>query len=330
MTSKREQRRREKEAADWFARLSNRTISLADVERFQAWRGDPACRQAYEELEGVWRRSAVLSDDPDIRADLAKVPDRRRPHRRAAAWRPQWILGGMVAAAAAIGLIGYQVTMPARYVTGVGEIRTVRLGDGSRLHLDTDSRVDVRLRGGSRDLVLHKGQALFDVAPDADRPFVVVAGSTAVQALGTRFDVRRDAQGTRVTLIEGRVEVRESSAEDRRWTLWPGEQLRVPTSRQTVGDRSAAIRQVDVVAVAGWTTGRLLFQDTPLTEAIAEVNRYNDAPIVLKAPEVASEPLSGAFDVGDHAAFAEAVARIHGLQATALNDGSIVLSAQPN
>lgn len=319
MTNTFERTRRETEAAQWFARLNTRTISLTDIESFKTWRADPDCRKAYEAVEAVWRKSERLAQDPDILAALARTPDRRRTTRR-------WLspAGAAVAAAVACSVVafgGYVLTRGSTYETGIGESRTVRLADGSRVQLDTDSRVDVRLSGSRRDLVLKRGQAMFDVAHDAARPFVVDAGTTQVTALGTRFDVRRLSEGARVTLLQGRVEVVANAAANRSWRMDAGQQIQISARAPT-----AKPQVVDVAAATSWTSGRLLFQETPLVDAVAEVNRYADHPIVLAAPSVATKPLSGAFDTGDPLAFAEAVSEIYGLTKSVRADGATVLT----
>ena len=300
--------RREREAADWFARLNRRTLSMQDLERFKAWRADPDCRAAYGRIEGLWRDSQALAGDPDIAALRETVPDRRRlsPGRRQVLWTGAALAS--VAAACGLGLV--LLDRPTVFVTGVGETRTLRLAAGSRLSLDTDSRVEVLLEDDRRRLVLSRGQALFDVAPDPARPFIVRAGDLSVRALGTRFDVRVLESGARVTLVEGWVRIDDAAA--RRWTLAPGERLEAAgSSAAPVVER---LEPEAMLAATSWTTGRLLFEATPLSEAVAEINRYARDPIRLAAPGFETRPLSGSFDTGDPAAFAEAVAAIYGLR----------------
>jgi transmembrane sensor len=313
-----EDARREREAADWFARLNRRTLSMEDLERFKAWRADPDCRAAYGRIEGLWRDSQALAHDPDIVALRETVPDRRRAPsgRRRILWA-----GAAVAAVAAAGVLGLTLLdRPTVFVTGVGETRTLRLADGSRLSLDTDSRVEVLLEADRRRLVLRHGQALFDVASDPARPFVVRAGDLSVRAIGTQFDVRVLEGGARVTLVEGRVVV--DDAAERRWTLAAGERLEAAGAG--AAPVVARLAPDAMAAATSWTTGRLLFEATPLSEAVAEINRYAQEPIRLAAPGFETRPLSGSFDTGDPAAFAEAVAAIYGLR-LARTDAGLVL-----
>lgn len=297
-------RRARDEAADWFARLNARTVSVSDLEAFRAWRAEPAHRDAYEAMEAAWRQSGELRDDPDIQAALAEAVV--RPQRRSRP-RPAWILAGALASAAVVVAGVWITNRPQSYGTEVGERRVVRLADGSELQLDTGSLVTVRFQRDQRRLTLERGQALFQVAHDQDRPFVVHAGEVRVTATGTLFDVRRDAGGVRITLVEGGVVV-TGQDERRVWRLEPNEQLIASPAEMT-----SAPRRVDVRAVTAWTEGRLEFDAVPLAAALDEVNRYEERPITLGQGVDGTLPISGAFDAGHGLAFAEAAARIYSL-----------------
>src|SRR5690606_33189612 len=150
-------------------------------------------------------------------------------------------------ALAALGLVSvWTLNRPQAYATGVGEQRTLRLADGSQVVLDTNSRVEVRLRSDRRSVILISGQAFFDVEGDPARPFIVAAGDTPVTAVGTRFDVRKLGQGAKVTLIEGRVDVGTSGMSKPAWSLTPGQQ--VVTAR-----RSPQVQSVDAARETSWT-----------------------------------------------------------------------------
>lgn len=313
-----EQARRDKEAADWFARLNVQTIPLADLDQFKTWRADPACRAAYAAVESAWRETGALHWDPDVRAEIARIPDRRvMGHRPAGAAR--WAAG--MAGLVLVGVVTAVVVLmrPDVYATGIGEDRLVRLADGSTVRLDTNSRVEVRMGRAERELVLSSGQAEFSVAHDPSRPFVVQVGDRSVTALGTRFLVRTDGERSVVTLVDGRIRVNDED-DGRSWRLAPGEQL---VERR--GEPAAGPVTVDLNAETSWTDGRLLFDATPLAEAIAEINRYSIRPIVLEADDFRERPLSGAFETGDPAAFAEAVARIYNLRLIERGDQSLAL-----
>jgi transmembrane sensor len=323
MTIDKERDARRHEAATWFARLGQKRVSTADIHDFFEWRKDPANARAYERVEKAWDTSRTLAEDPDIAAltaeALGQAPPRvRARHMVSRLWKP---IAAGVMALAALGLVSvWTLNRPQTYATGVGEQRTLRLADGSQVILDTDSRVEVRLRSDRRSVTLVSGQAFFDVEGDPARPFVVTAGDTTVTAIGTRFDVRKLGQGARVTLIEGRVDVGTSGTSKPAWSLTPGQQ--VVTAR-----RSPQVQSVDAARETSWTTGRLIFAATPIREAVAEVSRYSDRRIELKDAGIAQIPVSGAFDTGDTDAFIAALSDLYGVTASKSPDGVIILEA---
>lgn len=314
---------RRKEAADWFARLNQRRVTTTDVRRFSDWRRDPENARAFARLETLWSATAALGQASDIQAlaDEALRPRRSRSARIGLAGRLAPI-GAVGAFVLALGLAGsaWLALRPAVYATEIGEQRTVTLKDGSRLVLDTDSRVTVRFTRERRTLTLTQGQAMFDVERDAARPFVVRAGDTEVTALGTRFDVRRSGDGAQVILVEGRVAVRKAAASPARWSLSPGQQVVTSAPRPRVAP-------VNIAASTSWSAGRLTFDNTPITIAVAEVNRYSRTLIVLQDARLASVPVSGVFNVGDIDGFVAALSDLYGLEATPADDGRIRLSA---
>lgn len=317
------------EAAAWFARLNQPTVTHAALAEFRDWRAAQGNALAYRRIEALWGQARGLSYDPDIQAELSRIG------QRPAAWswlkriwtaatrRPILELG-LAVAIGAIATIGLQSITGPRYETTVGEQRVLRLADGSRLHLDTDSKVRVRMSRGARDIELLRGQAMFDVAHDAGRPFTVTADGASVRALGTRFDVRRLASGAKVTLIEGRVEVRDSAGgAPQIWELHPGEQI-------TTGTRTAPPRKVDVAAATSWTKGQLVFRDVPLSAAIAELNRYSTQTIELQSNTLGDERVSGVFDSNDTEAFLAAVTNMYSLRRENTAGGDVILRASPD
>jgi len=310
------------EAADWFARLNKLDVPYADMQAWKAWMANEGNKRAYDEVDAFWRHSETVKNEPDIKAAIADALARTAAPRRSPAARR----GGLGLAFAFVLLAavagGYWLLGPKVYATGVGEQRTVKLADGSTVVLDTDSKVDVRLTRGRRDIRLARGQALFDVAHDAARPFVVSAGATSVTALGTRFDVRRDAQGATVTLVRGSVEVRDHGAgkPPQVWRLTPGQ--RVATHAPT-----PAPSRTDVDAATSWASGRLIFHAVPLRAAVAEFNRYERQKIEVVDGPVGDELITGVFAVGDTNTFVGSIADVHDLTVIRSDkDGRIRLS----
>lgn len=313
------------EAADWFSRFKRSEVSTAELTKFEAWYAQPGNDKAYAEVEAIWLAGEDLTQDPRLARLLAKTlaahpasgspaPKARRSgrHRR---WAPIAVVATLSLVVGFVWL--HRGEFGDSYQTAMGEQRLVRLADGSRLRLDTNTRLKVRLTQSERRIDLVRGQAFFEVAHDRARPFVVHAGDTTVQALGTRFDVRRDARQIRVALIEGSVKV-EQPHDAKRWTLAPGQQW----SNAAV---SAGPTAADVGAATSWVGGRLTFHKTAFADAITEVNRYTNAPVRLKDPKLAQEQINGMFDTGDVNAFVAAATELYPLEAVRRADGGVDL-----
>ena len=299
--------RAEQQAAAWYARLNSREVAQSDLEDFRLWRQSPGNRSAYAAVEDQWRRMGGLEGDPQVRGALLQALSRPASGRPWFATRAFGFGAAGLAGLIAVVAIGYVAFVQGVVATGVGEQRSVQLADGSRVRLDTSTRIAVHFDGRSRRVELARGQAFFDVAHDASRPFFVVAGPTTVRAVGTRFDVRRDGDQVRATLVEGVVQVSGGRAVRSTWTLKPGQQI-------VTNAHSSAPRSVDVTTATSWTTGHIVFEGVPLGAAIDEINRYSRRRVTLDDPALQGVAVSGVFDSGDTDAFVSAVCALHDLK----------------
>lgn len=317
-----ERKRARDEAATWYAKMHGK-VTHREVTTFYAWRADSLNDAAYRQIEALTQGVRDVAGDPRIQA-IGRDLQARRRRGGAMAWlkgRPApWITGlGLAAAAVLAGVVLTAQPFGQTYRTGVGERRVVALADGSTIELNTDSQVRVRLSRARRAISLDRGQALFAVAHDTARPFIVTAGDTAVRAVGTRFEVYRSGKAVRVILAEGQVSV--SRANSPAPTM-----MRAGTRLDVGGEAPARPVAIDVAAATGWTDGRLTFQDMPLAQAVAEVNRYSRAKVVLGPGVPADERVNGIFNTGDTAAFVKGVAASLNLKTTARADGAFELS----
>jgi len=292
----------DEEAADWFARLQSRSVSTDELEAFAAWRRDPANAAAYRRVQALWDLSDQLSNDDDIRDALNAGSERRTIWSRQQVTRPVLLLATVAAAVVLVlGIMSFDTNSPTRsYQTAVGERSSASLADGTQLQLDTDSQVATRFADDRRQVTLERGQAFFRVAHDAGRPFVVDAGDgITVTAVGTAFDVQRSAERVRVALVEGAVLVRRGEVELTR--MAPGGVVEV-----AVGNGLVATRRT-VAEATSWRAGHLSFRETPLAQAVDEMNRYTEAKLRITATQARGEPISGEFSVDDPQGFARAV-----------------------
>lgn len=308
------------QAANWIARLGTRSISLQTIEEFAEWRRNPVNAQAYERAEQLWAKANSLAGDADIQTALDSALCRRPKPRRLA----PIVVAGLATAMAVALVVGFTM-WEARgvYRTGVGEQNVIQLADGSRIRLDTDTQLKVRYSDGERHIDLTKGQAFFEVAHDPGRPFVVSTSDASVTAVGTVFEVRRIDGETRVVLVSGAVDVAQSR---------PGvaPQRLNPNQQSAIGKGQARVSAVDAAVATSWTEGELVFVDTPLADAVAEMNRYLVDPIVLDAPTAARTSINGVFRSGDRAAFVAAAAHLLNLRTVTEPDGRVRLIGPGN
>jgi transmembrane sensor len=250
----------------------------------------------------------------------------------------------LAAGIAAIGVLGGGLSWlmvnegRERYASGIGEVRRIALEDGSTLFLNTGSEVTVKLTKEQRDIRLIRGEALFEVARDKSRPFIVQANDTAVRAVGTAFAVRLDVAQVDVTVTEGVVEVADSKTMSELGSTVPPasrpEVKRVAAHEHVVIARS---RAPDVEAIApakadrqlAWREGLVSFDGESLQRAVAEINRHNRRQIVVDDPVLAAMPIVGVFRTTDLEGFSAAAAAA--LKARAIPDGDLIrLQLEPS
>jgi transmembrane sensor len=296
-----------REAERWFARLREPTLPQTEREAFERWRAaDPRRAEAYARTERLWDKLAMLKESERLR--LSVPESAASGGLLASAWRRPGVRYPVFLALAAtlvvvviFGLISLNRGAPNQiFATALGEQRTERLADGTTLRLNTNSTLDARITGYGRAVTLHSGEAAFDVAKDSSRPFVVTVGDGTVTAVGTHFDVRREADSVQVTLMEGRVQLARPAFKEIEW-LDPGQQA-------TYSESASGIvrRNVDTEALTSWMSGRLEFRNTPLEQAVAEANRYSARKMRIDDPAIKHLAVSGTFRTGDVDAIAAA------------------------
>ncbi|HST01503.1 MAG TPA: FecR domain-containing protein, partial [Usitatibacter sp.] len=211
-------------------------------------------------------------------------------------------------ALAAVAVLGWALMLAIQapeassqgYRTAHGEQKEIALPDGSIVHLNTDSSLQVAFSGAERGVALSRGEAYFEVVKESGgRPFVVYARGTQVRVVGTKFNVRSREDGTDVIVSEGKVEVlpdpsRVSPSVPAKVELVPGNALRFDPVEQRV-----LIAAVDPERATAWRGGTIDFDNVPLEEMIAEVNRYTATPFAIVDNRIRRMKLSGTFRVGD-------------------------------
>ena len=320
-------------AADWLARRESGDWSRDDDARLHDWlEAATAHRVAFLRLEAAWAESGRLKalaagraeSGPPAREAWARTSDRtadciaantaddaadriapldtlvftarrrENPRRRG--------IGAAIAATAllcgAVAVWGwntYTAVETASYASAAGQLRELRLSDGSRATLSGGSRIDVAMSRGERRIVLARGEAFFEAAKDRQRPFVVDADGRQVVAVGTRFAVRRDGPDLRVVVTEGLVRLESEPSQGQP----PAPTALLPAGSSAHATRSGVLVRAGTVAEAEraleWRGGYLHFDDTPLAEAAAEFNRYSGRTLLMGDDATAALRIGGNF-----------------------------------
>lgn len=317
------------QAATWLVEFDSGPMPEAHRREFVAWlKRSPVHVEEFLQISALQREighspalqaslEEVLADAGDtiVTLDEMRVPP-SRPAAKAVR-KPSWravaagVLVLVTGALAAVTLV-YERGV---YRTGVGEQRSVALEDGSVITLNTRSEVRVSFEENVRRVTLVDGEAMFDVAHDAERPFHVRAGPMAIRVVGTRFNVYRRPDRTTVTVIEGKVDVEKISppqssplaGEDKgegasASRLTPHASPTLTPGEQAIAAIDGDILQpppVDIERVTAWTKRRAIFENAPLSEVAAEFNRYNRSNLVLEDPSLAARRVTGVFQVHD-------------------------------
>jgi transmembrane sensor len=329
-------------AAAWLSRYEA-GLSAGEAAEFARWlEGDPRHRQSFHGLQSAWsdldrlrgsRMAAQLETELD---DIAAAPTNHRLAAVAPSPRRGYVghwLAGALAACLAWGLVYFVGWSPSRRAaayaesaqTGVGDIRTLELPDGSLVKLNTDTAVEVIYTTAERRVRLSQGEAFFIVAKNRTRPFIVTASGIGVRAVGTEFNVRLKSQSVEVVVREGKVRVddvasgtsllRPQSEADSREGAPPlletGQRVSIPITVPTSPAPMPApatpeqLADTEVDRSLAWQEQRLVFESAPLATIVAEFNRYNRQQIVIADAELAARRFGGTFVATDSRTFLE-------------------------
>jgi transmembrane sensor len=323
------------EASEWLVAFCEGQVDAAGRQAFDRWlRASPEHVRAYLRISALWESADLLAkgrrvdadelvkrasadynvvvlgrieSGSDVDAALRASEARSKAHVRT---RRHVAVAACLVLFCAMGAGAlYWWQLPPRYVTGPAEQRIVQLSDGSTIQLNAQSRVEIHFSAAERGIDLIEGQALFSVARNSARPFVVRSNGTQIRAVGTQFDVYRKRRGTTVTVVEGRVAIvgptprlgslpsttEVSNQADTPVFVTAGEQAIVTSLEPARASRA------DVAAATAWTRGELVFQATPLRDVVEELNRTSSRHLVIEDATLLNYHVSGVFPYADPA-----------------------------
>lgn len=324
-------------ASEWHQILENAT----DEQRaeFVAWlKQSPLHVQEYLETVYTDKLLGHVDDErlEDVEALIAQVAPSVVAMDKRAATLPKregitkklWWRGAAAAVlilCAAAPFVFKQFGAKPEYATALGEQRTIQLSDSSVVTLNADSRIQLQLDQRHRDVLLH-GEALFKVAHDPQRPFIVQTKTAVVQAVGTQFNVYERRDGTLISVLEGRVKVTTRVA--------AGSANIVPATEELSGGQEAQVMldgtiqrhaKADVMKTVAWRERHLIFDNAPLEDMVYEFNRYSRTTrLVLDGVPPGSHHYNGIFDAADPDSLADLLAKEPDL-VVERRDGEIVI-----
>lgn len=317
------------EAARWFVRLDAGPLNPDEQRAFDAWQAhSPAHRKLFQEMTNLWSSFDRLPNFPRPVTAVSSTVRIPRAGLRRNLSLVRWAGGAAIAASAAfcaLWLTSEWTVLTSDYRTSIGEQKTVTLADGSLVHLNTASALSVNFTPGGRHVNLIKGDAVFDVSPDASRPFHVEAGHINATALGTQFLVQRDDGRVSVTVLDHRVSVTETDTSNRSQgetgvTLDPGQRISYEPSRGL-----SEIREADLRSAVAWRRRKIIFEGEALGAVIGQLNRYHRGRIVIIDPEVESMRVNGVFQTDDPPQAITALEQTLRIHSTRLTDYFILL-----
>jgi len=306
------------EAAAWVARFDAGDVSAKDQAAFQAWLNRSALhREAIAAYGSFWSEFDQLGQLTHA-VQAERAPDIQAKHSAKLPGAKYWL----AACAASVLLMvttsgGIRPEIPKHspvrqasaahadvrqsYVTAVGGQKKFTLADGSVVALNTNSQIDVELRGDRRDVHLVRGEAYFEVVHDKTRPFTVYADQYVVRDIGTAFAVHLlDKCLVNVRVTKGSVEIaartRKGKVSDEAKSLGIVAAGHDVVFGQRI-ERAAVVSDAELGRKLAWRQGQLIYSGQPLAEVLRDISRYSDIEIELADPALRELPVGGAFSV---------------------------------
>ncbi len=287
------------QALAWFARLQDSKASQRDRAEFADWlAASPAHQVAYDKVTQLWQ-------SPALNVALSQYAAIPLPQRQQKLCPQCWAAAACIVLTSGWLLLGSGLIerWQADAVTATGEQRRIVLSDGSAVTLNTDTALAFNTIGERRGVKILSGEAYFEVQPDKLRPFIVETEQGTVRVVGTRFSVKT-GDATQVDVESGIVACAGQQGDSR--------QLTAGQHTSIAGRGVAAVTGIDAGRAFAWLNGRLIFQDQPLAEVIAELDRYYPGAIVISDAKLGQTRVTGNYKLEDSAAIIRALADIAG------------------
>ena len=324
------------EASIWLVRLDNGNLSEQLRKDLRTWLAvDERHPAALKAMADIW---------DDIDEALIIIND-EKPSKNVSVWPVLTPIFKPLAMAASVSFLAILIRLVTpvnvqknSYATLVGQQLDATFADGSVIHLNTNSRIETEFSDEKRIIKLIKGEVLFEVAHDPNRPFIVYVGDRLVQAIGTKFVIHLKSENIQVTVTDGKVKMSKvalntkladikalnnSNVQEDDIFIVKGEKIIVASNQVP---KLIHIKAENIKRDLAWLDGKLIFDNEELFDVIEEINRYVDVEIVVKDPSLHKIRISGRFDLGDSEALIEALELSFNIKSQRLDSNKIILT----
>ena len=324
------------EASLWLVRLDNGSLSRQAKKDFKAWLAvDKRHLVALKAMADVWNdMDEVLSmiTDEGSSENISLWPI------LTPVFKPLMLAASVSFLAVLLWLTVPEGVQKNSYATVIGQQLDTTFADGSIIHLNTNTVIETEFSKDKRIIKLIQGEALFDVAHDPNRPFIVYAGDRLVQAIGTKFVVHIKSENIQVTVTDGKVKMSKvatdtplSDIKELNNTIAQADDVFIVKGEKVIANNNQTpilthIKTENLQRELSWLDGKLIFDNETLFDVIEEINRYLDITIVLKDPSLHALRMSGRFDLGDSEALIEAIELSFNIESQRIDSNKILLT----
>lgn len=317
------------EAAAWILRMESSNLGAQEENELRVWVSQsPLHLQILQDTAEVWDRMDIMAGLSELlpleRAENEEPSVKMAP-KKITAFASLFL--GVLFLGVIVSQWGSQTT---EYETGVGRLDTVKLQDGSAITLNTATKLKTAITAEHRNIELVQGEAFFEVAHDPNKPFIVTAGNTRVEAIGTAFSVQLLGNEVEVAVTEGKVRVTRMTSSTEREQIAPapfymqgGEIVQIKPAK---AEQIRTIKPEQIAQVLMWQQRMLVFNGQPLSDVISEFSRYTDTRIDITDQQTAAIRVGGYFRSDDLDGMLKSLKENFGIQIERASATQIVLS----
>lgn len=290
------------EAIQWLGKLNAGILSSDENQDFINWVNTSSNhRKAYEEMSEVWQATEGMQDLPQFKQE---ADDLIQQSQTPSGKKTSWLVSIAASFVMAVGILYTQYSpkdssiQPERFASEIGETKNINLTDGSKILLNTNTRIEIAFMNSRRAVTLLQGEALFEVASDNLRPFVVDTGNSQVRAIGTAFNIKKQDAETIVTVTEGIVSIERS---DSGKPIQANQRVTASRNDRVVVEQHSAmtLEHANIEQELAWVDSQLIYYDTSIDQVINDLNAYLEKPLVLQDTSLMHLKVNGTLNVKD-------------------------------